>query len=77
MVIARHHGATWAYLADVHSETCVARSEPVGLGSLPPGLSHGRRTADRSAGWRFDDVIRTWLYLGDITGKEGETLSVS
>ena len=29
-------------------------------GSVAPGL-------------RFDDVIRTWLYLGNITGPEGET----
>jgi enamine deaminase RidA (YjgF/YER057c/UK114 family) len=27
----------------------------------------------RSAGWRFDEVIRTWLYMGDIAGPEGET----
>ena len=26
-----------------------------------------------AAGLRFDDVIRTWLYLGDITGPEGKT----
>ena len=25
------------------------------------------------AGLRFDNVIRTWLYLGDITGMEGKT----
>jgi enamine deaminase RidA (YjgF/YER057c/UK114 family) len=25
-------------------------------------------------GFHFNDVLRTWLYLGDITGAEGETL---
>ena len=33
------------------------------------------RSADEllaAAGFRFDEVVRTWLYLGDITGMEGQ-----
>ena len=42
-------------------------------------LSAFRAAGERlnSAGWRFDEVIRTWLYLGNITGTEGQTQSVS
>jgi len=68
MAIARHHGAAWAYLADVHPETAAGSTYDRSLSAF--------RTAGEqlnSIGWRFDDVIRTWLYLGDITGKEGQT----
>jgi enamine deaminase RidA (YjgF/YER057c/UK114 family) len=33
----------------------------------------GMRGMLGKAGMRFDQVIRTWLYLGDIVGPEGET----
>ena len=68
MVIARHNGAAWAYLADVRPETA-ARS------TCDRSLSAFRAAGERlnSAGWRFDEVIRTWLYLGNITGAEGQT----
>ena len=68
MVTARHDGVTWAYLADAHPETA-ARS------TCDRSLSAFRSAGERlhSAGWRFDEVIRTWLYLGKITGREGQT----
>ena len=68
VTIARHNGATWAYSAGVFPDaaagSCYDRS-----------LSAFRAAGERlhSLGWRFDDVISTWLYLGDITGKEGQT----
>jgi enamine deaminase RidA (YjgF/YER057c/UK114 family) len=68
MVIARHNGATWLYVGDVHP---AAAAGPICERSLSAFRTASQRL--NSAGWRFDDVIRTWLYLGDITGAEGET----
>jgi enamine deaminase RidA (YjgF/YER057c/UK114 family) len=66
--IARHNGAAWAYLADVHPD---AAAGPICDRSLSAFRAAGQRL--HSIGWRFEDVIRTWLYLGSITGAEGET----
>ena len=68
MVTARHDGVTWAYLADVRPETA-ARA------TCDRSLSAFRLASERlkGAGWRFDEVIRTWLCLGNITGLEGQT----
>jgi enamine deaminase RidA (YjgF/YER057c/UK114 family) len=68
LVLARHRGTTWAYLADVRPE-------------IAAGLIYDRSlSAFRSAearlqqgGMNFGDVLRTWLYLGEITGAEGDT----
>ena len=68
VVTARHNGATWAYLAEVSPHVTAASCYDRSLSAFRAAgeLLH-------SIGWRFDDVIRTWLYLGDITGKEGQT----
>ena len=69
LVIARHNGIHWAYLADVRPE----RAE----GSVYDRAGSFFRSANQrlnAAGMCFEDVIRTWLYLGDITGNEGESL---
>ena len=66
--IARHNGATWAYLADVHPD---AAAGSICDRSLSAFRAAGQRL--HSFGWRFEDVIRTWLYLGNITGEEGQT----
>ncbi len=68
LVITRHSGVSWIHCAQV-----------------VPGID-GRGVYDRSvdafsamrrqlcaAGVPFDRVVRTWLYLGDIVGPEGET----
>ena len=68
MVIARHHGATWVYLADVHPMTAAGSTCDRSLSAF---RAAGKRL--NSAGWQFDEVIRTWLYLGNITGAEGQT----
>jgi enamine deaminase RidA (YjgF/YER057c/UK114 family) len=68
VVIARHNGAAWAYLTDVHPESAAG---PICNRSLSAFCTAGERL--RAIGWRFDEVIRTWLYLGDITGNEGQT----
>ncbi len=68
LVTARHDGVTWAYLADVRPETT---AQSTCERSLSAFRSAGERLT--SAGWRFDEVIRTWIYLGNITGLEGQT----
>ncbi len=68
MVIARHHGVTWGYLADIHPETAAGSTSARSLSAF---RAAGERL--NSAGLQFDDVIRTWLYLGNITGAEEET----
>jgi enamine deaminase RidA (YjgF/YER057c/UK114 family) len=68
MVIARHDGISWIHLADVRPET-------TGGGLYDQALA-GFRCADGQfarQGFRFDQVVRTWLYLGDIVGSEGQT----
>jgi enamine deaminase RidA (YjgF/YER057c/UK114 family) len=68
MITARHHGVTWGYLADIPPE--------IAAGSTCDRAISAFRAVDErlnSAGWRFEDVIRTWLYLGNITGTEGST----
>jgi enamine deaminase RidA (YjgF/YER057c/UK114 family) len=68
VVVVRHDGLCWAHLADVHPDTA---AHPVYDRSLRAFQSAGERIG--GAGLRFDDVIRTWLYLGNITGPDGET----
>ncbi|MEN6451266.1 MAG: dioxygenase [Thermoguttaceae bacterium] len=67
LIIARHTGAAWTYLAGVTSDAAAP--------TYDRSRSAFRAAADRlaSAGWRFDEVIRTWLHLGGITVAEGET----
>ena len=31
----------------------------------------------KAAGWRFDEVIRTWLCLGNITGRKGKRIGIA
>jgi enamine deaminase RidA (YjgF/YER057c/UK114 family) len=68
MVLARHEGITCAYLADIRPEPS---TELVYDRSLSAFHSAGVRLRD--AGLRFENVFRTWLYLGDITAAERQT----
>lgn len=68
MVITRHDGITWVHLANItlHSS----------FGSVYDRSCHVfAAAADALAlrGFDYDQTIRTWLYLGDITGPEGDT----
>ena len=68
MVIVRHNGVLWAYVADIGPETAT--------GSVYERSFCAFRSADERlafAGLRFEDVVRTWLYLGDILGTGGQT----
>jgi enamine deaminase RidA (YjgF/YER057c/UK114 family) len=61
LVVARHNGVTWAYLAHLPP---ISTDKSAYNRSLATFDSAGDRLA--AAGFRFEDVIRTWLYLGDI-----------
>jgi enamine deaminase RidA (YjgF/YER057c/UK114 family) len=69
MVLARFDGITWAFLANL-------RAEAVGTSSVfDRALSTLQSAGDQlqNVGLQFDDVFRTWLYLGGITAPEGKT----
>jgi enamine deaminase RidA (YjgF/YER057c/UK114 family) len=66
-VITRHDGITWVHVGNAHAKTA--------SGSVYDRAISAFRRADEllaAAGFRFDEVVRTWLYLGDITGMEGD-----
>lgn len=69
VVIVRHDGVAWCHCGDVVAENL--------NGSLHSGTL---RAFDRMAGllagtgFSFANVVRTWLYLGDIVGPEAARL---
>jgi len=68
VVIVRHDNVSWAHVAQIcpeTDETCVYER------SFDAFRRMARQLAQR--GYRYDQVVRTWLYLGDIVGPEGET----
>jgi len=68
LVILRHSDTAWAHCAGILPETQAT-------GVHERALSAFRKMRDvlASKGFRFDQVVRTWLYLGDIVGPEGDT----
>lgn len=68
MVVSRHDGIAWAHLTNI---TPTVNGNKVYDRSLSIFQETARGLAAR--GFSFDQVIRTWLYLGDIVGPEGET----
>lgn len=68
MVVSRHDGVTWVHIADVSPDT---QSRSVYDRSRDVFQKASRQLAER--GFSYDQVIRTWLYLGDIVGREGDT----
>ncbi len=66
LVITRHNGVAWCHCSDVTTGNQ--------NGSLHSGaLAAFSRMAGmlEDAGFSFSQVVRTWLYLGDIVGSEG------
>jgi enamine deaminase RidA (YjgF/YER057c/UK114 family) len=68
LVVVRHGGVAWVHLADVRA------------GTAAPGVYDRSLEALRQAqgqleahGFAFQQLVRTWLYLGDIVGLEGDT----
>jgi len=66
MVVTRHDGITWTHLANVRPETATGSVYERSLSALQSADVQLHR-----AGLRFDNVIRTWFYLGGITAREG------
>jgi enamine deaminase RidA (YjgF/YER057c/UK114 family) len=67
LVIARHHGFAWVHCGEVTPQTASPSVYDRSTDAF-------RRMRDvlASAGVGFEQVIRTWLYLGDIVGPEGQ-----
>jgi len=68
LVVTRHDGVAWAHLANIYPQTIATSVYDRSLDML-------ERTAEGmlAQGFRYDQIVRTWLYLGDIVGPEGET----
>jgi enamine deaminase RidA (YjgF/YER057c/UK114 family) len=66
LVIARHNGIAWVHCAEV-----VPQAPAAGVyGGAASAFGQVRRLLG-GVGVRFDQVIRTWLYLGGITDQDG------
>jgi enamine deaminase RidA (YjgF/YER057c/UK114 family) len=68
LVIARHNNIAWVHCAQVVPNVA---SQAVYDRSVSAFAA--MRAQLEGVGVRFDQVIRTWLYLGDIVGPEGDT----
>ncbi len=68
VVVTSHDGVEWVHFANVTPRTSATtvyeRSMDV-FEQMAAGL--------QSHGFHFDQIVRTWLYLGDIVGPEGNT----
>jgi len=68
LVTSRHDGVAWVHSAHVRPTTSTPHLYDRSIEAfeeLRNGLASKRV--------RFDQIVRTWLYLGDIVGPEGET----
>ena len=68
LVVVRHHGIDWAHCAGI-----VPHTSAPGVYDRSADAFERMRAALASHGFRYDQVARTWLYLNDIVGPEGET----
>jgi len=68
LVIVRHNGISWVHCAQVTPET---EAQGVYLRAL--SAFERMKALLASVSVRFDQVIRTWLYLGGIVDEEGPT----
>lgn len=68
LVIARHSGVCWIHCGQIVPETPAT-------GLYDRSLNAFQKMADvlEGKGVGFHQVVRTWLYLGDIVGREGTT----
>jgi enamine deaminase RidA (YjgF/YER057c/UK114 family) len=69
LVLVRHGGLQWAHCAGIVPQTPAASVYERSISGF-----HRMRDILASQRFTFDQVIRTWLYLGDIVGSEGDTL---
>jgi enamine deaminase RidA (YjgF/YER057c/UK114 family) len=68
LVVTRHNNIAW-----VHCGQIVPDSPATGVYERSQSAFQNMSCRLGSVGIRFDQVIRTWLYLGDIVGPEGDT----
>ena len=68
LVILRHSDIAWAHCAGILPST-----EAAGVHERSLSAFERMREALASRGFRYDQVVRTWLYLGDIVGPEADT----
>jgi enamine deaminase RidA (YjgF/YER057c/UK114 family) len=68
LVVARHGGITW-----VHATQITPLTDAPGVYERTLGGFSAMERVLTDAGVRFDQILRTWLYLGDIVGPEGQT----
>jgi enamine deaminase RidA (YjgF/YER057c/UK114 family) len=69
LAVASHDGVSWVHCAGVRPQTASERVYDRSLSAF-----RALRSLLGRAGVGFDQVLRTWLYLGDIVGKEGEVV---
>ncbi len=67
LVVAGHDGISWIHCGQVDPTTDSPRVYDRSLSALA-----ALRSRLAGAGVRFEQVVRTWLHLGDIVGMEGE-----
>jgi enamine deaminase RidA (YjgF/YER057c/UK114 family) len=68
LVVSRHDGVSWLHSSHISPSTKaphVYERSTNAFEKLSGNLSRQKT--------RFDQIVRTWLYLGDIVGPEGET----
>jgi len=68
LVIARHNHISWCHCAEVVPRNCNGSVYDAALDAFQQ-----MRALLGSVNIRFDEVIRTWLYLGGIVADEGPT----
>jgi enamine deaminase RidA (YjgF/YER057c/UK114 family) len=68
LVIARHNGISWVHCAQTVPQTKAGGVYEGGLSAFEQ-----MRSLFASVGVGFEQVIRTWLYLGGIVADEGPT----
>lgn len=68
LVVTRHSGISWVHCGQIVPQTASTRVYDRSINAF-------EQMAAMLAGQgvRFEQVVRTWLYLGDIVGPEGET----
>jgi enamine deaminase RidA (YjgF/YER057c/UK114 family) len=68
LVVTRHNGIAW-----VHCGQIVPEDPATGVYQRTLSAFQNMGCRLGTVGVRFGQIIRTWLYLGDIVGPEGET----
>ncbi|MEW6359211.1 MAG: hypothetical protein AB1696_22950 [Planctomycetota bacterium] len=68
LVVVSHDGIRWAHCARIVPQTKATKVHDRALNAFKR-----MRSVLASQGFRYDQIVRTWLYLGDIVGPEGDT----